>query len=70
MDKDEIIKILKDKLEMEISVKKNEVEINAEYKRVIEKLEIQIQTLVDINEKLFNQIAELRQKIKKDSIKF
>jgi hypothetical protein len=69
MDKDEIIQTLKDKLEMEISVKKNEVQINAEYKQVIEKLELQIQTLVDINEKLFNQIAELRQKIKKDSIK-
>lgn len=69
MDKDEIIQILKDKLEMEISVKKNEVQINAEYKQVIEKLEIQIQTLVDINEKLFNQIAELRQKLKNNSIK-
>ena len=54
---------------MEISVKKNEVQINAEYKQVIEKLEIQIQTLVDINEKLFNQIAELRQKLKNNSIK-
>ena len=69
MDKDEIIQILKEKLEMEISVKKNEVQINAEYKQVIEKLEIQIQTLVDINEKLFNQIAELRQKLKNNSIK-
>jgi len=70
MDKDEIIQVLKEKLEMEISVKKNEVLINAEYKQVIEKLEIQIETLVQINERLFNQIAELRQKIKKDSIKF
>jgi len=69
MDKDEIIQILKEKLEMEISVKKNEVQINAEYKQVIEKLEIQIQTLVDINEKLFNQIAELRQKLKNNSVK-
>jgi hypothetical protein len=69
MDKDEIIQTLKDKLEMEISVKKNEVQINAEYKQVIEKLEMQIETLIEINEKLFNQIAELRQRLKKDSIK-
>jgi hypothetical protein len=69
MDKDEIIKNLKERLEMETQVKKNEVLINAEYKVVIEKLELQIQTLVEINEKLFSQVAFLRHKLKKELLK-
>lgn len=65
MDKDEIIKNLTEKLEGEISVKKNEVLVNAAYKQVITKLEDQIQTLVKINEKLYDDVAELKERIKK-----
>lgn len=65
MDKDEIIKNLTEKLEAEISVKKNEVLVNAAYKQVITKLEDQIQTLVKINEKLYDDVAELKERIKK-----
>jgi hypothetical protein len=67
MDKDDIIKNLNEKLEAEIFVKKNEVLINAAYKQVITKLEDQIQTLVEINEKLYNDVAELKERLKKVS---
>jgi chaperonin cofactor prefoldin len=67
MDKDDIIKSLNEKLEAEIFVKKNEVLINAAYKQVITKLEDQIQTLVEINEKLYNDVAELKERLKKVS---
>lgn len=65
MDKEEIIKDLKEKLEMEIQVKKNEVLINAEYKQVIEKLELQNETLIKINEDFTNKILHLKNQIKK-----
>jgi DNA-directed RNA polymerase subunit H (RpoH/RPB5) len=65
MNKDEIIQDLKEKLEMEIQVKKNEVLINAEYKNVIEKLELQNETLIKINEDFTNKILYLKNQIKK-----
>ena len=65
MDKDEIIKDLREKLEMEIQVKKNEVLINEEYKKVIEKLELQNETLIKINEDFTNKILYLKNQIKK-----
>ncbi len=65
MDKDEIIKDLREKLEMEIQVKKNEVLINGEYKKVIEKLELQNETLIKINEDFTNKILYLKNQIKK-----
>jgi len=65
MDKDEIIKDLRENLEMEIQVKKNEVLINAEYKKVIEKLELQNETLIKINEDFTNKILYLKNQIKK-----
>lgn len=56
----EEIENLKLRLESEILVKQNEVLINASYKEVILKLEDQIQTLVKLNEKLFEDKAKLK----------
>tara|TARA_A100000171_G_C2125717_1_gene143385 strand:+ start:304 stop:519 length:216 start_codon:yes stop_codon:yes gene_type:complete len=64
MDKDQIIKDLAEKLEMEKQVKKNEVLINAAYKQVITKLEDQLRFMMDMNDKLFNDKAHLTEKIK------
>ena len=51
--KNKTIEDLKARLEEEINVKKNEVLINAEYKMVIKKLEMQIELLNKINERLY-----------------
>tara|TARA_R100000988_G_C3900345_1_gene117209 strand:- start:59 stop:274 length:216 start_codon:yes stop_codon:yes gene_type:complete len=64
MDKDQIIKDLAEKLEMEKQVKKNEVLINAAYKQVITKLEDQLRFMMDMNDKLFNDKAHLTEKIR------
>ena len=56
--KDKTIEDLKARLEEEITVKKNEVLINAEYKMVIKKLEMQIELLNKINERLYTQVAD------------
>ena len=61
--KDKTIEDLKARLEEEITVKKNEVLINAEYKMVIKKLEMQIELLNKINERLYTQVADLRVRI-------
>ena len=61
--KDKTIEDLKARLEEEINVKKNEVLINAEYKMVIKKLEMQIELLNKINERLYTQVADLRVRI-------
>jgi len=58
--KDKTIEDLKARLEEEIAVKKNEVLVNAEYKIVIKKLEMQIELLNKINDRLYNQVADLR----------
>jgi len=58
--KDKTIEDLKLKLEEEISVKKNEVGINHEYKQIILKQEMQINLLNQINDRLYNTIADLR----------
>jgi len=62
--RDKQIQDLKDRLESEIIVKKNEVLINAEYKIIIEKLEMQVALLNELNDKLYNKIAELRYTVK------
>lgn len=62
--RDKQIQDLKDRLESEIVVKKNEVLINAEYKIIIEKLEMQVALLNELNDKLYNKIAELRYTVK------
>ena len=61
---EKIIKDLKERLEEEIAVKNGEVIINKELKILIEKLELQIKLLNEINERLYGEIAELRLKIK------
>jgi len=56
---------LKEKLGEEISVKEGEVLINKELKILIEKLELQIELLNKINDRLYKEVAELRFRIKK-----
>jgi len=56
---------LKEKLGEEISVKEGEVLINKELKILTEKLELQIELLNKINDRLYKEVAELRFRIKK-----
>lgn len=65
--KDKIIEDLKARLEEEIAVKKGEVLVNAELKILIEKLEMQIELLNKINNRLYDDLAKLRFMIKKQS---
>ena len=65
MDKDQIIKELEEKLEMEIMVKKSESLLNQELLERIEKLELHKETLIEINEKYSNTIGKLRARLKK-----
>ena len=58
--KDKTIEDLKLKLEEQTAVKKNEVNINHEYKQIILKQEMQINLLNQINDRLYNTIADLR----------
>ena len=64
MDKDEIIKNLEEKLQMEIAVKKSEVMLNIELKERIEKHLLHIETLIEINENYANIIGKLRARLK------
>ena len=57
------IKQLEEQVEMEISVKKSEVLINADLKDRITKLEIQLETVVDINNKYAEKLATLQNKL-------
>jgi hypothetical protein len=59
------IKQLEEQLEMEFSVKKSEVLINADLKDRITKLEIQLETVVDINNKYAEKLAALQNQLKK-----
>jgi len=58
---------LKEKLGEEISVKEGEVLINKELKILTEKLELQIELLNKINDRLYKEVAELRFRIKKNN---
>ena len=69
MDKEEIIKNLEEKLQMEIAVKKSEVMLNAELKERIEKHLLHIETLIEINENYANTIGKLRAKLKELIVK-
>ena len=64
MDKDEIIKDLAEKLDMEKQVKKHEVQVNVAYKETITKLEDELRFMMDMNDNLFGDIAHLKEKIK------
>ena len=65
MDKDQIIKELEEKLEMEIMVKKSESLLNQELLERVENLELHKETLIEINEKYSNVIGKLRVRLKK-----
>lgn len=58
------IKQLEEQVEMEISVKKSESLINADLKDRITKLEIQLETVVDINNKYAEKLATLQNKLR------
>jgi chaperonin cofactor prefoldin len=63
-DKDEKIKELEEKLQMETAVKNSEVILNKELKERIEKYELHIETLLKINEDYSNTIGKLRARLK------
>jgi chaperonin cofactor prefoldin len=69
MDKDQIIKELEQKLQMEIAVKKSEVELNKELLERIEKHQLHIETLVKINEDYSVMIGKLRARLKELIVK-
>jgi chaperonin cofactor prefoldin len=69
MDKDTHIKELEEQLQMEIRVKNCEVMLNKELKERAEKLELHIETLLEINEKYSQTIAKLRIKLKELIVK-
>jgi hypothetical protein len=69
MDKDQIIKELEEKLQMEISVKKSEVELNKELLERIEKHQLHIETLIKINEDYSIVIGKLRARLKELIVK-
>ncbi len=63
--KDEIIKDLQEKLEMERTVKMSEVDTNADYKKHIINLEIRIEALGKLNNTFVDKITELKDIIAK-----
>ena len=66
MDKDKIIEELKQRIDEEQAVKKSEVMLNKELLERIEKLNLQIETLLSINETFQNKIAKLRHLLKNE----
>tara|TARA_R110000796_G_scaffold48766_3_gene116868 strand:+ start:1948 stop:2154 length:207 start_codon:yes stop_codon:yes gene_type:complete len=65
MSKDEIIKELEDKYQMEKMVKISERELNKTLTEDNEKLKLHIETIVKINEEFSDRIIRLKEKIKK-----
>lgn len=63
--KNAIIKDLEEKVEMEKMVKESEVKLNADYKKHILNLEIQIEALGKINDEFIKKITELKFKLQK-----
>ena len=61
----EKIKDLETDLHMEKMVKRSEVCLNGELKEQIEKLQLQIESILKINEEYAKKIVDLRVKIKK-----
>jgi len=68
-DLDKKIEELESELVMEKMVKKSEVQLNKELHERIEKLELHIETLVEINEKYSNSIGKLRARLKELIVK-
>ena len=65
IDKDKRIKELEEPLEEEKMVKKSEASINRDLKEQIEKKDLHIKTILEINENFSNKIAKLRNMLKK-----
>jgi len=63
------IKELEEKLKMEIMVKKSEVLLNKELQERIEKHQLHIETLIEINEKYSDTIGKLRARLKEIIVK-
>jgi chaperonin cofactor prefoldin len=63
------IKELEEQLQMEISVKKSEVMLNKELQERIEKHQLHIETLIEINEKYSDTIGKLRARLKELIVK-
>ena len=59
-NKDERIAELEDRLQMEISVKKGEVLMNADLKEYNKKLEISLKEVSKINERFLERIIKLQ----------
>jgi len=68
-EKDQKIIELEEQLNLEIAVKKSEVLLNKELKERIEKLELHIETLIEINENYSNIIGRLRARLKELIVK-
>jgi hypothetical protein len=62
--KDELIKELQEKLQMEEMVKKSEIYLNQDLNERIEKLKLHNDTLIKINENYSNIISKLRLQLK------
>ena len=62
---DQRIKELEDKLSGETALKKSEILMNKDLKEQLEKKDLHIKTLLEINESFSNKIAKLRVQIKK-----
>ena len=65
LNKDEMIKELEDKYQMEKMVKISERELNKTLTEHNEKLKLHIETIVKINEEFSDRIVQLQKKIKK-----
>jgi len=63
------IKELEEKLQMETMVKKSEVMLNKELQERIEKYQLHIETLIEINEKYSDTIGKLRARLKEIIVK-
>jgi|TARA_R110002020_G_scaffold62950_1_gene167929 glutathione synthase/RimK-type ligase-like ATP-grasp enzyme len=59
------VKELEDSLSEEVGVKKSEIVMNRELKQRIERQDLVIKTLHELNEKFLNKIADLKIKLKK-----
>jgi chaperonin cofactor prefoldin len=63
------VKELEEKLQMEIAVKKSEIMLNKELQERIEKYQLHIETLIEINEKYSDTIGRLRARLKEFIVK-
>ena len=66
---DRLKKELEEKLQMEIAVKKSEIMLNKELQERIEKYQLHIETLIEINEKYSDTIGRLRARLKEFIVK-